>query len=100
MKYILYIICTILVSCCKSKSTNTTNVIGSDKEIALILAENKWNEIYGKSTINRQKPFIVEKKNDSIFIVHGTYPKDEIGGVASAEINVKSKKVIKYTHGE
>lgn len=51
--------------------------------------------------INKQKPFIAEKKNDSIWIVHGIFPKPAtIGGVAYAEVNVKNKKVVNYTHGE
>jgi len=33
--------------------------------------------------------------------VHGSFPKPPvIGGVAYAEVNVKTKEVIKYTHGE
>lgn len=60
----------------------------SDKEIALTTAGKKWKEVYGKSTINRQKPFIAEKKNDSIWIVRGTFPKPTIGGVAYAEVNI------------
>jgi len=72
----------------------------SDKEIALTTAEKKWKEVYGKSAIDKQKPFVAEKKNDSIWIVHGTFPKPTIGGVAYAEINVKKRKVTTYTHGE
>ncbi|WP_223560439.1 NTF2 fold immunity protein [Chryseobacterium lathyri] len=95
-----YILLFILFSCCKNGVINKSEIVGSDKEIALILAERKWNEIYGKSTISKQKPFIVKQKNDSIYTVRGSYPEDVIGGVAYAEINVKTKKVIKYTHGE
>ncbi|MDP9961018.1 NTF2 fold immunity protein [Chryseobacterium lathyri] len=73
----------------------------SDKELALTIAEKKWKEIYGKSAINQQKPFVAEKKNDSIWIVHGNFPKPAvIGGVAYAEVNIKTKEVVKYTHGE
>lgn len=72
----------------------------SDREIALATAEKKWKEVYGKSAINKQKPFATEKKNDSIWIVHGTFPKPTIGGVAYAEVNVKTQQVITYTHGK
>ncbi|CAH0209950.1 MULTISPECIES: NTF2 fold immunity protein [Chryseobacterium] len=95
-----YILLFVLFSCCKNTARNERQIVGSDKEVALILAEKKWNEIYGKSTISKQKPFIVKQKNDSIYTVRGSYPKDMIGGVAYAEINVKTKKVVKYTHGE
>jgi hypothetical protein len=50
---------------------------------------NKW-----------QKPFIAKKKNDSIWIVHGTFNKKGLGGVAYAEVNVKKQKIVTYTHGE
>ncbi|MFN1218828.1 NTF2 fold immunity protein [Chryseobacterium kwangjuense] len=96
-----YILLFVLFSCCENRTINKSEIVGSDKEIALILAERKWNEVYGKSQISGQKPFVAEKKNDSIWIVHGTFPKSAaIGGVAYAEINVKTKEVIEYTHGE
>lgn len=95
-----YILLFILFSCCKNGSINKNEIVGSDKEIALILAERKWNEVYGKSAITKQKPFIVKQKNDSIWIVRGTYPKPTIGGVAYAEVNIKTKEVVKYTHGK
>lgn len=92
MKYFIFILLASLLSCEKSKT---------DKEIAISAAEKKWNEVYGKSTINKQKPFVAEKKNDSIWIVHGNSPTPPaIGGVAYAKVNVKTEKVIEYTHGE
>jgi len=100
MKNNLYLICAILVSCSKNKPLIPTEIKGSDEYIALTLAENKWNEVYGKSTIKKEKPFSVQMKNDSIYIIKGSYPKDEITGVAYAEVNVKTKKVVYYTHGE
>lgn len=100
MRKILYFICAILISCSKNRSLKPNEITGSNENIALTLAENKWNEVYGKSTINKEKPFRVQKKNDSIYIIKGSYPKDEITGVAYAEVNVKTKKVINYTHGE
>ena len=100
MKNILYLICAILVSCSKNKPLKPTEIKGSDENIALTLAENKWNEVYGKPLIKKEKPFRIQKKNDSIYIIKGSYPKDEITGVAYAEVNVKTREVIKYTHGE
>ncbi|WP_374441370.1 NTF2 fold immunity protein [Epilithonimonas sp.] len=94
MKHFFLLLFIIALSCCKKK------VIESDKEIALTLAEKTWKNAYGKSTIDRQKPFATKKKNDSIWIVSGTMSKPAIGGVAYAEVNVKTKKVINYTHGE
>ncbi len=99
MRYYLLIIFIIQFSCCKTGVSNKKNN-QSDKEIALTLAEYKWKEVYGDSAIDKQKPFATEKKNDSIWIVRGTFPKPIIGGVAYAEVNVKTQKVITYTHGE
>jgi hypothetical protein len=70
-----------------------------DKKEVIAIAEQKWLEVYGVS-IHKQKPFVAEKKNDSIWIVQGTLSKNKIGGVAYAEVNLKTKQVIKYTHGE
>lgn len=100
MKHYFLIFFIIIFSCCKNGASSKKKIDRSDKEIALTTAEKKWKEVYGKSTINRQKPFVAEKKNDSIWIVHGTFPKPTIGGVAYAEVNVKKQKVITYTHGE
>ncbi|MFS4471400.1 NTF2 fold immunity protein [Chryseobacterium sp. T20] len=72
-----------------------------NKEIAISIAEKKWKQVYGNSAINKQKPFVTERKNDSIWIVQGNFPSPpKIGGVAYAEVNIKTKKVVKYTHGE
>lgn len=86
-----------LLSCCESTKSNKSI---SDRDIAINVAEKKWKEVYGSSAINKQKPFATEKKNDSIWIVHGTFPKPTIGGVAYAEVNVKTQTVVSYTHGE
>ncbi|MDH6251254.1 hypothetical protein M2347_000981 [Chryseobacterium sp. H1D6B] len=99
MRYYIFILLVSLFGC-ENRVPNKSGDYTTDKEIALNLAEKKWKEVYGKSSINKQKPFATEKKNDSIWIVHGTFPKPTIGGVAYAEVNVKTKKVIKYTHGE
>ncbi len=95
MKHYLLLFFVILFSCGKQ-----SEIIRTDKEVALHLAEKKWIKAYGRSEINGQKPFIAKKKNDSIWIVHGTFNKTGIGGVAYAEVNVKKQKIVTYTHGE
>ncbi|CAD0225809.1 NTF2 fold immunity protein [Chryseobacterium sp. JV274] len=100
MKYYSFILLFSL-ACCEQRISNKSENNITDKEIAISVAEKKWNEVYGKSAINEQKPFVAERKNDSIWTVHGSFPKPPvIGGVAYAEVNVKTKEVIKYTHGE
>ncbi|WP_433631787.1 NTF2 fold immunity protein [Chryseobacterium cucumeris] len=100
MKYCI-LIALISVTSCKKSNTYKGEKTLTDKEIAISIAEKKWKQVYGKSAINKQKPFVAEKKNDSIWIVQGNLPSPPgIGGVAYAEVNIKSKKVVKYTHGE
>ncbi|WP_137905276.1 NTF2 fold immunity protein [Chryseobacterium sp. 2VB] len=100
MKYYVFILLVLLFSC-EQKVSNKGEKILTDKEIAISIAEKKWKQVYGNSAINKQKPFVAERKSDSIWTVHGNFPKPPvIGGVAYAEVNVKTKKVIKYTHGE
>ncbi|RKE82578.1 NTF2 fold immunity protein [Chryseobacterium sp. AG363] len=99
MKYCI-LIALISVTSCKKSNTYKGKKTLTDKEIAISIAERKWKQVYGKSAINQQKPFVTEKKNDSIRIVQGTLPKNKLGGVAYAEVNVKTKKVISFTHGK
>lgn len=100
MKHFFLIFFIILFSCSKNETSDKKIISKSDKDIALTVAEKKWKEVYGKSAINKQKPFVAEKKNDSIWIVRGSFPKPTIGGVAYAEVNIKTQEVITYTHGE
>jgi hypothetical protein len=97
MKYYIFLAFTLLISC--NKTNNIKSKETKTKKEVISIAEKKLIEVYGKS-VEKQKPFVVEKKNDSIWIVRGTFPKPTIGGVAYAEVNIKTKEVIKYTHGE
>ncbi|WP_343680697.1 NTF2 fold immunity protein [Chryseobacterium arthrosphaerae] len=101
MKDYMFLAFAVLISCNKNdnRGGNTKSKETDIKKEVISIAEKKWIEVYGKS-VEKQKPFAVEKKNDSIWIVHGTFPKPTIGGVAYAEVNIKTKKVVKYTHGE
>lgn len=99
MRHYFLIIFTILLVCCKNGEFKKNAEESTDSNIAISLAEEKWLKIYGKS-VNEQKPFVAEKKNDSIWSVQGTLPKNKLGGVAYAEVNVKTKKVVSFTHGK
>lgn len=103
MKNYIFLVFIVLNSCNRNKSIPSHNIATTEDDIkkeVISIAEKKWIEVYGESAINKQKPFVAEKKDDSIWIVHGTFPKPTIGGIASAEVNVKTKEVVKYTHGE
>ncbi|WP_078781596.1 NTF2 fold immunity protein [Elizabethkingia miricola] len=49
--------------------------------------------------INNSNPFLAKKINDSIWIIEGTLHQD-MGGVPYAEVNIKTRKTIKITHGK
>lgn len=66
---------------------------------AIKLAEKEWITAFGKS-IYKTTPFIAELKNDSIWIVYGTLPKNYVGGTPYAEINAKNCEVLIITHGK
>ncbi len=94
-----YIFILLALFSCENRISNKRENNMTDKELVITIAEKKWIEVYGES-VNKQKPFVAEKRNDTIWIVHGTRSKPTIGGVAYAEVDIKAKKVIKYTHGE
>ena len=70
----------------------------SKEEEAIKIAENKWLEIYGEK-IYGKKPFKAKLNSDSIWIIKGTLHTDK-GGVPYAEIDAKTCKIIKVTHGK
>lgn len=61
MKYCI-LIALISVTSCKKSNTYKGEKTLTDKEIAISIAERKWKQIYGNSAINKQKPFVAEKK--------------------------------------
>lgn len=61
MKYCI-LIALISVTSCKKSNTYKGEKALTDKEIAISIAERKWKQVYGKSAINKQKPFVAEKK--------------------------------------
>ncbi|MCT4013848.1 hypothetical protein HZQ24_16025 [Elizabethkingia anophelis] len=84
----------ILYNCNKSKH----NTIKTEQQIAINIAQTEWLKAYG-SNINNNKPFLSKKINDSIWIIEGTLHQD-MGGVPYAEVNIKTRKTIKITHGK
>jgi hypothetical protein len=57
--------------------------------------------IYGKKVLD-EKPYHVTLKDDSIWIVEGTFHggDNQFGGVAYAEIQKKDCKILKIIHGK
>ena len=70
-----------------------------DAETALKIAEAVLIPIYGKETIDNEKPFEAELKGD-IWYVSGRLPEGLLGGVAEIEINKNDGKILRVTHGK
>ncbi len=71
-----------------------------DAKTAIKIAEAVLVPIYGKKTINCEKPLKAELI-DGIWHVTGTMPKGfTLGGVATIEINKMDGKISNVIHGE
>ena len=70
-----------------------------DAESAVRIAEAVWIPIYGKESIERQRPFEA-RLQDGVWHVAGSLPKGIKGGVALAEIQKTDEKILRVTHGK
>ncbi|MFL6375039.1 MAG: NTF2 fold immunity protein [Pyrinomonadaceae bacterium] len=70
-----------------------------DEPAAIDIALKTWIPVYGKETIDNERPYVAELKG-GVWHVHGSLPKDWVGGVAEAWISQKDGKVIRYIHGK
>lgn len=70
-----------------------------NKETAIKVAVASWVPIYGKKQIKDQKPYSA-KLNNNIWSVSGSLPQRKKGGVAYAEIDKKTGKILKISHGK
>lgn len=91
----------------KSALTDTTqhNVINSkytvldNKEKAVRFAEHILFDIYGKTQIQRQKPYTIYNI-DGYWIINGTLPKGWVGGTFLIIINSHNCQIVRLTHGK
>lgn len=98
----------IVLSCNKKEEVskyNYQNLSGQEKsQKAIEIAEEKFNEVYGKETMAKEQPLKAKKINDSVWFVEGTFDQGvgnlREGGVAFGEIDIKNNKIIKYSHGK
>ena len=70
-----------------------------DEETAVKIAVAVWIPIYGKEQIESEKPYNAELK-ENIWHVSGSLPEGWLGGVAIAEIDKKTGKILRISHGE
>lgn len=72
-----------------------------DARTAIAIAEAVWLPIYGKKTLDNERPFQAVLKGD-VWTVTGTFhshENDTRGGVAVAEISRIDARVIRVSHG-
>jgi hypothetical protein len=68
-------------------------------ETAIQIAVAVWTPIYGKEKIERQKPHKAYLK-EGVWHVSGSMPRQQLGGVAIAEIAKGDARVIRVSHGK
>jgi len=102
--FILFISLIILTCACSiidNKRLNNKTITNyvPNEEVAIKIAEAIWLPIYGEK-IYDQKPYIIYLLKDSVWIVTGTLPENELGGTAYIEIQKSDGKILKVTHGK
>jgi hypothetical protein len=72
-----------------------------DQATAVAIAEAVWLPIYGKETLNKERPFKAILNGD-VWTVKGTVHwanKNDKGGIAVAEISRIDGRIIRVSHG-
>ena len=80
------------------------NAIGKDEIITdekttISIAEPLLFSVYGKENIIKQRPYKIGKVQN-YWVVSGSLPKPQIGGVFEIIIDSKNGEIIRLTHGE
>jgi len=123
MKYFVFSILILILSCNKEVANPSFEKIKlSDKEILKEINDCKLFEIdkekeindevsaisvaepilfssYGKENILKQRPYKIGKVQN-YWVIYGSHPKPQIGGVFEIIINSKTGRIVKVTHGE
>ena len=83
----------------KKHSVVPQNGLVPDEQTAIQIAEAAWTPIYGKESIEAEKPFKARLVNN-VWIVTGEKSKDFYGGEAVAEISKQDGRIIRISHGK
>ena len=70
-----------------------------NKEVAVKIATAIWGPIYGENKIKNEAPYNVEL-DKGIWTVTGSLPKGWKGGVALINIEKRSGKILRVSHGK
>jgi hypothetical protein len=68
-----------------------------DEQTAITIAVAVWTPIYGKSQIEKEKPYRAKLSN-GVWTVTGTIPDGYDGGTAVAEISQEDGRILKVIH--
>ena len=71
----------------------------NDEVSAISVAEPILFSSYGKENILKQRPYKIGKVQN-YWVIYGSHPKPQIGGVFEIIINSKTGRIVKVTHGE
>jgi hypothetical protein len=100
---IFVLLLTILLVGCESRSTHNFKPSAGlvpDEKTAISIAEAVWIPIYGKETVDSEKPLKAHLEGD-VWIVQGTLHAGtgSRGGSAIAEISRTDGRVLRISHG-
>jgi len=82
-----------------SGSYRPPNGFVPDKATAIRIAEAVWIPIYGKKQIESERPFHAVLRH-GVWIVSGSLPQGQLGGVAGAEISKSDGQILQVTHSK
>jgi len=68
-----------------------------NEKIAFQIAEIVLSQIYGKETIESEKPFSINLENN-VWIIEGSLKEGFLGGVAYIEIDKQTGQILKVIH--
>ncbi|MBU1043938.1 MAG: YbbC/YhhH family protein [Candidatus Omnitrophica bacterium] len=71
----------------------------ASEQTAISIAVAVWVPIYGQENIENEKPYKAILKDD-VWYVSGSLPEGWLGGVAEAEIDKKTGKILRISHGK
>ncbi|MFB9077048.1 YbbC/YhhH family protein [Flavobacterium procerum] len=103
----IFIAAFFLISCNdKTKSFSSNKIKKCDdclvekEETAIAIAEAILFERFGKDKIEDQKPYKINIKQDSIWVLKGSFNKIGFGGTFYIEISSKNAKILEIYHGK
>lgn len=70
-----------------------------DPETAIRIALAVWEPIYGKEQIAGEKPYVATLSGE-VWTVHGSLPKQGVGGVAEIDIRKDDGRILRVSHGK